>query len=229
VPFLSIVVPIYNEQAHLKEILKRVRAVEIEGGKEIICVDDCSRDGTWDLLQDEAKELDTRVLRHPHNMGKGAAVRTGLAEVKGDVVLIQDADLEYDPADYPCLLAPIRSGQAEVVYGSRFLGKRERMYTANAAGNRLVTLVCNLLFGTGLTDMETCYKVFPAGIAKSLNLVSERWGFDPEITAKILRLGYRIHEVPISYRGRSFDEGKSIRWQDGFSVLVALLRFRLLW
>ncbi len=228
-PFLSIVMPIYNEQAHLKEILRRVRSVEIEGGKEIICVDDCSRDGTWDLLQDEAKELDTRILRHPHNMGKGAAVRTGLAEVTGEVVLIQDADLEYDPADYPCLLAPIRSGRAEVVYGSRFLGKRERMYTANAAGNRLVTLVCNLLFGTGLTDMETCYKVFPAGIATRLNLVSERWGFDPEITAKILRLGYRIHEVPISYRGRSFDEGKSIRWQDGFSVLVALLRFRLLW
>lgn len=219
--------PVYNERAHIQEILRRVRAVPID--KEIICVDDCSKDGTWDVLQAEAKELGTKVFRHEQNQGKGAAVRTGLDRVQGQIVIIQDADLEYDPNDYHALLGPIERGQAQVVYGSRFLGKPESMSTANAAGNRFVTAVTNLLFGTKLTDMETCYKVFPTEIAGRLQLASQRWGFDPEITAKILRLGYKITEVPISYHGRTFEEGKNIRWQDGFSVLLALLRFRLLW
>ena len=226
-PYLSVVMPIYKERPHIQEILRRVRAVPVD--KEIICIDDCSQDGTWDVLQEEEKDPCTRVFRHDHNRGKGAAVRTGLGHARGRIIIIQDADLEYDPADYPWLLAPIERGEADVVYGSRFLGKPESMSRANMAGNRLVTFAANLLFGTRLTDMETCYKVFPNDIAGRLQLASQRWGFDPEITAKILRLGYRITEVPITYRGRTFAEGKSIRWQDGFSVLLALLRYRLLW
>ncbi len=226
-PYVSVVMPVYNERAHIQEILRRVRAVPVE--KEIICVDDCSSDGTWELLQQEAEHPDTLVIRHEQNGGKGAAVRTGLQHVKGEIVIIQDADLEYDPNDYPLLLQPIREGRAHVVYGSRFLGRPEAMSASHAFGNRLVTLVTNLLFGTRLTDMETCYKVFPAAVAAQLNLVSSRWGFDPEITAKILRLGYRITEVPISYHGRTALEGKNLHWQDGFSVLGALVRYRFLW
>ena len=226
-PYLSVVMPVYNERAHIQEILRRVRAVPID--KEILCVDDCSGDGTWEVLQEESNQPDTRVFRHPRNLGKGAAVRTGLTHVLGEVVIIQDADLEYNPADYPALVTLVQRGEADVVYGSRFLGRREAMSRSHAAGNRFVTWMTNLLFGTSLTDMETCYKVFPASIAGRLNLVSERWGFDPEITAKILRLGYRITEVPIDYHGRSFEEGKNLRWQDGFSVLFALLRFRWFW
>lgn len=218
--------PVYNEERHLSEILSRVRAVPVE--KEIICVDDCSKDATWSILEKEAMQPDTRIFRHEINMGKGAAVRTGLAEVRGEVVIIQDADLEYDPNDYPKLLEPIQSGRYKVVYGSRFLGRPEAMSMTSAWGNRFVTLAANILFRTKLTDMETCYKVFTADIARRLNLVTHRWGFDPEITAKMLRMGYQIHEVPIFYHGRSALEGKSIRWHDGFAVLLTLLRFRFL-
>ncbi len=225
-PYLSVVMPVYNERAHIQEILRRVRAVPID--KEIICVDDCSRDGTWDILQQESKEPGTRVFRHAVNQGKGGAVKSALAQVQGEVVIIQDADLEYDPNDYPRLLEPIRRGEATVVYGSRFMGHAESMSLANALGNRFLTHMANLLFRTRLTDLETCYKVFPAEVARRLNLRSQRWGIDPEITAKILRMGYPIKEVPISYHGRTILEGKNIRWQDGFSVLFALLRYRFL-
>lgn len=225
-PYLSVVMPVYNERAHIQEILRRVRAVPID--KEIICVDDCSRDGTWDILQQESKEPGTRVFRHAVNQGKGGAVKSALVQVQGEVVIIQDADLEYDPNDYPRLLEPIQRGEATVVYGSRFMGRAESMSLANALGNRFLTHMANLLFRTRLTDLETCYKVFPADVARRLNLQSQRWGIDPEITAKILRMGYVINEVPISYHGRTILEGKNIRWQDGFSVLFALLRYRFL-
>ena len=226
---LSIVMPVYNEVKTIREVLRRVRAVELPMEREIICVDDCSSDGTWELLQEEGRSADTTVLRHGVNQGKGAAVRDGLQQATGDVLLIQDADLEYDPQDYPALLERILSGETQVVYGSRFLrqGQMERMSPLHNFGNRFVTLTTNVLYGVRLTDMETCYKVFTRQVANGLRLRSERWGFDPEITAQILRQGYQIVEVPISYYGRAFSEGKKIRWQDGFVVLMTLVRYRI--
>ncbi|MGH2559448.1 MAG: glycosyltransferase family 2 protein [Thermomicrobiales bacterium] len=222
---ISVVIPAYNERGTIAEILRRVRAVPIP--KQIIVVDDCSTDGTTALLRQEAAAGDVELIVHQLNQGKGAAVRSGLARVSGDVVIIQDADLEYDPDDYPALLAPIEKGVADVVYGSRFLGPHKAMYFWHSVGNKLLTLVCNVLFDTTLTDMETCYKVFTAGVARNLRLRSNRWGFDPEITAKILKRGHRIYEVPISYAGREFHEGKKITWKDGFVVFFALIRYRL--
>lgn len=221
---ISVVMPIYNERATIAEILRRVRAVELD--KEIICVDDHSTDGTWDILQEEAQVPGTRVFRHPKNRGKGAAVRTGLEQAQGDVVIIQDADLEYDPQDYHALLRPIQLGRSKVVYGSRFQGEHSAMFFWHSVGNRLLTLVANILFNAALSDMETCYKVFTAEVAQRLRLRSERWGFDPEITARILKMGYRIYEVPISYSGREFYEGKKISWRDGFTVLATIVRYR---
>jgi glycosyltransferase involved in cell wall biosynthesis len=223
---ISVVVPVYNEAKTISELLARIRAVPIE--KEIILVDDCSTDGTREVLTREAAAPGTRLLLHAVNQGKGAAVRTGLQAITGDVVIIQDADLEYDPADYPILLRPIQMGRSQVVYGSRFLGEHKAMYFWHAVGNKMLTLVCNVLFDTTLTDMETCYKVFTADIARGLVLKSNRWGFDPEITAKILKAGHRIYEVPISYNGREFWEGKKIRWHHAFDVLLTLVRFRFL-
>jgi glycosyltransferase involved in cell wall biosynthesis len=223
---ISVVVPVYNEAKTISELLARIRAVPIE--KEIILVDDCSTDGTREVLTREAEAPGTRLLLHAVNQGKGAAVRTGLRAITGDVVIIQDADLEYDPADYPVLLRPIQMGRSKVVYGSRFLGEHKAMYFWHAVGNKMLTLVCNILFDTTLTDMETCYKVFTADIARGLTLKSNRWGFDPEITAKILKAGHRIYEVPISYNGREFWEGKKIRWHHAFDVLLTLVRFRFL-
>ena len=163
---------------------------------------------------------------HPDNRGKGAAVRSGLARVRGDVVIVQDADLEYDPADYPLLLAPIEKGIASVVYGSRFLGPHRAMYFWHSVGNRLLTLTCNLLYDTSLTDLETGYKVMTTAVAESFKIRSDRWGFDPEVTAKVLKRGHRIYEVPISYAGREFHEGKKITWKDGLLVVLALFRYR---
>jgi glycosyltransferase involved in cell wall biosynthesis len=223
---LSVVVPAYNEARTIREVLARVRAVPLE--TEIIVVDDFSTDGTREILAEEGRTPGTRVLLHPENRGKGAAVRTGLAAVTGDVVVIQDADLEYDPADYPTLLRPIVQGRSKVVYGSRFLGEHKAMYFWHSVGNKMLTLACNILFDTTLTDMETCYKVFTADIARGLRLKSDRWGFDPEITAKILRSGHRIYEVPISYNGREFWEGKKIRWHHAIDVLLTLIRYRFL-
>jgi glycosyltransferase involved in cell wall biosynthesis len=224
----SVVIPCFNEVGTINELLDRVHAVPLN--KEVIVVDDCSSDGTRELLKKRADERGDIVLRlMARNGGKGAAVREGLRAVTGDAVIIQDADLEYDPSDYPVLLRPIQTGRARVVYGSRFLGEHKAMYFWHSMGNQMLTLVCNVLFDTTLTDMETCYKVFTTDIAKRLRLREPRWGFDPEITARILRMGERIYEVPISYNGREFHEGKKINaLRDGPVVLLTLLRYRFL-
>jgi glycosyltransferase involved in cell wall biosynthesis len=221
---VSVVIPAYDEARTIWEIIERVQAVPIE--KEIIVVDDYSTDGTWEELKKLADEGVIKLFRHPANRGKGAACRTGLAQITGDVVVIQDADLEYDPADYPMLLDPIIKGRSKVVYGSRFLGPHKAMYFWHSVGNKLLTLLTNVLFDTTLTDMETCYKVFTADIARSIKLKSNRWGFDPEITAKILKAGNRIYEVPISYTGREFWEGKKISWKDALMVVRTLIKYR---
>jgi glycosyltransferase involved in cell wall biosynthesis len=222
---LSVVIPIYNERESLAELLARVREVDLE--KEIICVDDYSTDGTREILAEEAKRGDLVVIEHPVNRGKGAAVQSGLRAITGDVVVIQDADLEYDPQDYHTLLRPIITGRAKVVYGSRFLGEHRAMRFWHSVGNKGLTLITNLLYDTTLTDMETCYKMFTADVARKITLREPRWGFDPEITARILRAGHRIYEVPISYAGREYEEGKKISWRDGFTVLRTLIRCRV--
>jgi glycosyltransferase involved in cell wall biosynthesis len=221
---LSVVIPVYNEEKTIRTLLDRVIQVPLD--KEVICVDDYSTDGTVGILEEYAGRGQVRLVRHKANRGKGAAVRSGLKHVEGDIVVIQDADLEYDPAEYPHLIQPILDGKVKVVYGSRFLGEHKAMYVWHKLGNNFLTLVANVLYDTTLTDMETCYKVFTADIAHSLRLRSDRWGFDPEITAKILRGGHRIYEVPISYNGREFEEGKKISWRDGLTVFTSLVRYR---
>ncbi|MBI2755294.1 MAG: glycosyltransferase family 2 protein [Chloroflexi bacterium] len=224
---VSVVIPCFNEIETVNALLDQVLAVPIE--KEVIVVDDCSTDGTRELLKQRVDQRGDIVLRlMPVNGGKGAAVQEGLRVVTGDVVIVQDADLEYDPSDYPALLRPIQTGKARVVYGSRFLGEHKAMYFWHSVGNQMLTLLCNVLFDTTLTDMETCYKVFTVDIAHALRLREPRWGFDPEITARILRMGQRIYEVPISYAGREFHEGKKISWKDGFTVAKVLVRYRFL-
>ena len=224
---LSVIIPVYNEEGTIREILNRVRAVDVGMEKEIIVVDDGSRDGTRRILQEEAVKGDIRVVYHPHNRGKGAAVRTGIEHAQGDFIIIQDADLEYEPGDYPKLLEPLLAGEADVVYGSRFLGGHEKaMVSLHRIGNRFLTAVTNLLYGSSLSDMETCYKVFRAEVIKSIPLVSDRFEIEPEITAKLLKRGYRIREVPIRYKGREFHEGKKISWKDGFGALWTLLKYR---
>ena len=239
---LSIVMPVYNEIGTLAEIVRRVRAVKlrvevgygIENGsvvefdREIVIVDDGSTDGTGDVLKKLKGEPDVIVALHEHNHGKGEAVRTGLQHASGDVIVIQDADLEYDPRDFPALLKPIVEGCSQVVYGSRFRGgPTKTMFFWHMIGNHFLTLVTNILFNTILSDMETGYKVFTREVAEQLDLRSPGWGFDPEITAQILKHGYRIYEVPISYTGREFEEGKKISWRDGLTVLWTLVRCRL--
>jgi glycosyltransferase involved in cell wall biosynthesis len=223
----SVVIPCFNERDTVGELIDRVMAVAVD--KEVIVVDDCSTDGTRELLEQRVRERGDIVLRlRDRNGGKGAAVQDGLKCANGDVVIIQDADLEYDPADYPLLLRPIQTGKAKVVYGSRFLGEHRAMYFWHTVGNQMLTLLCNVLFDTTLTDMETCYKVFTIDIARQMRLREPGWGFDPEITARILKMGNRIYEVPISYAGREFNEGKKISWRDGFVVLLTLVRYRFL-
>lgn len=226
---LSVIVPVYNERDTLAEIVRRIQRVDLSTfglTKEILLVDDGSTDGTRDLLPGLAELPDVRVALLPRNRGKGAAVRAGVARATGDLVVIQDADLEYDPRDYALLLRPIIEGRAEVVYGSRFLGEHKAMYYWHQVGNKTLTTITNILYDTTLTDMETCYKLCTAEIARSLHLTQNGWGIDPEITAKILKRGHRIYEVPISYTGREFDEGKKISWRNGFTVLGVLLRLR---
>lgn len=226
---ISVLIPVYNEERTILELIRRVRAVELPYQREIVVVDDGSTDGTREALAQEAEGArDLKIIYHAVNRGKGAAVRTALTAATGDVLIIQDADLEYDPRDYPVLLRPIVEGRTQVVYGSRFLGEHKAMYFWHAVGNRFLTLVTNLLYDTTLTDMETGYKVFTAEVARRLRLRSDRWGFDPEITAQILKRGYRIYEVPIAYNGREYWEGKKITWRDGITVLVTLLRCRFL-
>jgi len=227
---LSILIPAYNEQDTIRELLARVRAVTLHGfdEREIIVVDDCSTDRTAErLAEEQAGHGDLHILRHAQNQGKGAAVRTALQHATGDIMLIQDADLEYDPRDYPALLQPILERQAQAVYGSRFLGApRRTMFFWHSVGNQLFTLVANILYDTILSDVETCYKVFTREVADQIQLKSPRWGFDPEITAKILKRGHRIYEVPISYAGREYHEGKKITWRDAIVVVWTLLKYR---
>ncbi len=221
---LSVVIPVYNERDYIIEILRRVKAVAIE--KEIIIVDDRSTDGTREILEALPPEDGVSVVFHERNMGKGAALRTGFGKVAGDYAIVQDADLEYDPDDYHKLLAPVLKGRAEVVYGSRFTGERRNMFFHHWLGNRFLTLATNVLYNTTISDMETCYKLFRADIIKGIRLKSDRFNFEPEITAKVLKKGIRIYEVPISYAGREYSEGKKITWVDGFSALWTLLKYR---
>jgi glycosyltransferase involved in cell wall biosynthesis len=227
---LSVLIPAYNEQDTIRVLVAQVRAVTLEGfdEREIIVVDDCSTDGTAELLgEEQAAHGDIHVFRHARNQGKGAAVRTALEHATGDVMLVQDADLEYDPRDYPTLLRPILEGRAQAVYGSRFLGgPRRTMFFWHMVGNQLFTLFANILYDTILSDVETCYKVFTREVADKIQLKSPGWGFDPEITAKILKHGYRIYEVPISYAGREYYEGKKITWRDAIVIVWSLVKYR---
>jgi len=225
---LSVIVPVYNERNTVVEVLRRMRAVELPDGieREIIVIDDGSTDGTRDVLR-QLGDSTVRILVHEGNRGKGAAVRTGLALATGDYVLIQDADLEYDPDDWPRLIAPVTRGRARVVYGSRFTGERRNMLLLHWIGNRLLSLVTNVLFNSTLSDMETGYKLVDRKLLNDLGLRSDHFDIEPEITAKILKRGIRIYEVPISYMGREFDEGKKITWRDGFAALWTLVKFRL--
>ena len=222
---LTVIMPVFNERATVAEVIRRMRAVDLPLTLQIIAVDDGSSDGS-DKVLGALEDSTVRVLRHKRNQGKGAAVRTALAESRGDLVLIQDADLEYDPNDWPKLLDPILRGKARVVYGSRFTGERKNMLPLHWVGNRLLSLVTNVLYNTTLSDMETCYKLFDRTVIDGIKIESDRFDFEPEITAKVLRRGYRIYEVPVSYNGREFDEGKKITWRDGFGALKTLLKFR---
>lgn len=225
---LSIVIPVYNEAATISQIVDMVRSVDVGMDKEILLVDDCSRDGTRDVLEKMGKEqADLKVLFHEVNQGKGAALRTGFAAATGDVVLIQDADLEYDPKEYPRLLQPIVEGHADVVYGSRFLGggAHRVVFYWHYLGNRLLTTLSNMTTNLNLTDMEVCYKVFKRAVIQSIPLRENRFGFEVEITAKIARRKLKIYEVPISYYGRDYSEGKKIGWKDGFSALRCIVKY----
>jgi glycosyltransferase involved in cell wall biosynthesis len=224
---LSVIVPVYNERNTVAEIVRQMRAVELPLEREIVIVDDGSDDGTRDILKQLADST-VRVVNHPVNRGKGAAIRTGLAQVTGDLVLIQDADLEYDPEDWPRLITPVLKGRAQVVYGSRFTGERRNMLFLHWVGNRLLSLVTNVLYNTTLSDMETCYKLLDRDLIMSLNLRAKGFEFEPEVTAKVLRRGVRIYEVPISYSGREFDEGKKITWQDGLIAIGTLVKYRFI-
>jgi glycosyltransferase involved in cell wall biosynthesis len=224
---LSVVVPVFNERNTLVEIVRRMRAVELPDSieREIVVIDDGSDDGTRDVLK-QLGDSTVRVILHPHNRGKGAAVRTGFEHATGDYILVQDADLEYDPEDWPRLLAPVLSGKARVVYGSRFTGERRNMLFLHWVGNRSLSLTTNVLYNTTLSDMETCYKLVDRALVEQLDLNADRFDIEPEITAKILKRGVRIYEVPISYTGREVDEGKKITWTDGFSALWTLVKYR---
>jgi len=228
---VSVVIPVYNECNTIRQIVDAVRAVEIEDVEfELVIVDDCSDDGTADVLREHVEQLVAQVLYHERNQGKGAALRTGFGATTGDIVLVQDADLEYDPRDYPRLLAPILEGKADVVYGSRFVGgESHRVHLFwHSLGNRFLTLVSNALTNLNLTDMEVCYKAFKKDVLARITIEENRFGVEPELTAKIAKLRCRIFEVGISYAGRSYDEGKKIGWRDGVRALWAIAKYNLL-
>ena len=221
--------PVYNEAATIHEIISRVEAVNLgDVRKELIIVDDGSKDGTREVLKTLAETSKYKIYFHGHNMGKGAALRTALHYAEGDIILIQDADLEYDPAEYVELVKPILEGRADVVYGSRLTGgKVSRAFNFwHYLGNKMLTFVTNILYNAILTDMETCYKVFRADVIKNFQIKSNKFDFEPEITAKILKRKYKLYEMPISYYGRDFDEGKKITWKDGFGAIWALVKYR---
>jgi glycosyltransferase involved in cell wall biosynthesis len=232
---LSVLIPVYNEECTVEEVVRRVRSIDLP--KEIILVDDGSKDRSRELLTQLQQQSERapdplnefRVFLQPNNQGKGAAIKVALDHAHGDVIIIQDADLEYDPHDYPALLEPIERGLADVVYGTRFAGggAHRVLYFWHSLGNRMLTLVSNMLTNLNLSDMEVGYKMFRAEILKSIKLESKRFGFEPEVTLKLAKKGYRFYEVPISYHGRTYQEGKKITWKDGVSALYHMLRFRL--
>src|SRR5437660_12507960 len=223
---VSIVIPCYNEKNTIEKIVEAVRSAPIEN-KEIIIVDDCSGDGTGAVLKEKISQMVDWIIYHPVNRGKGAALRTGFAAATGDIILVQDADLEYSPEDYPVLLGPLMSGKADAVFGSRFMGGRPHrvLFFWHMAGNRLLTLFSNIFTNLNLTDMETGYKAFKAALIKSIQIEEDRFGVEPEIVAKMANLGCRIFEVGISYYGRTYSEGKKIGWRDGFRALRAIIKY----
>ncbi len=223
---LSIVIPVFDERDTIEEVIRRVRTVELGMEKELLIVDDGSSDGTQDVLK-TIPYPEVKVFFHKKNLGKGAALQTGFSKVAGDIVLIQDADLEYDPEDYPALLAPILDGRADAVYGSRFLGGPHRvLFFWHYVGNKLLTLLCNMFSNLNLSDMETCYKVIKKDYLDRITLKSQRFGFEPEVTIKLAKLKAKIYEVPISYSGRDYSEGKKIGWKDGIAAVFHILRFK---
>jgi len=224
---LSVVIPVYNERNTVVESIRRVREVDLPLEREIVVVDDGSTDGTRDIL-DQLVDSTVRVFHQDRNQGKGAALRRGFTEATGDIVVVQDADLEYDPRDWVAMLRPMLEGQSRVVYGSRFTGERRNMLFWHWVGNRFLSLVTNVLYNTTISDMETCYKMIDADVLKSLRLTANQFDIEPEITAKVLRFGERIWEVPISYAGREAQEGKKISWRDGFPALWTLIRCRVI-
>jgi glycosyltransferase involved in cell wall biosynthesis len=225
---LSIVIPCYNEVETIAEIVRKVKAAPVKS-KEIVIVDDCSTDGTRELIRNEIEPNVDKVIYHDHNQGKGAALRSGFQATTGDIVVVQDADLEYNPKEYPELMKPIVEGNADVVFGTRFMGGNPHrvVYYWHMVGNRFLTMISNMLTNINLTDMETCYKMFKREVIQSIKIEENRFGFEPEITAKVARDNYRIYEVGISYYGRTYAEGKKIGWKDGIRAIYAILKYNI--